>query len=177
MNWNCHPCPCPADIGHWTECPRPPPGEVSLDPPSTGLSFCMVTAFDLDLALEPGSRCAPSSLSPVASPRPALLWLLSPLGRSPCAASWSRRRRVISAAPGAFGCILSCHSLIHLVVERLGDVVELGIVHAGKGSLHVASKPANSVPRHSWLAPRGRIRWVATNIVVPGTDSWPCSPH
>ena len=159
--------------------PRPilPRGEAARDLHATGL--CVWSPLWTLSVL--ASRARPPAL--------LLFLLVSPWGRPGSVPSSSAR---ISAAPGAFGGILRClpfnpasissapgacggilRSLpdLHLSVQRLGDAVELVVVHVGKGPLH-------GMTRHSLPAPRGRFGWVATHVDPrPGTNSWACSTH
>ena len=63
------------------------------------------------------------------------------------------------------------------MIQRLGDVIQLSIVHVRKGTLHVADEPAYSMSRHSLTTPRGRFSWVAAHVIVPGTNPWTSSAH
>ena len=98
---------------------RPSTVNVSVSQPSIWIVLASLARSQSPLVLLPGGRPGP------VTPRSALA----------------------SRATGAVSCSFSVNPLIHFVVERLGDVIQLLRIHAGEGSLHVPEEPSNSMPR------------------------------
>ena len=82
-----------------------------------------------------------------------------------------------SVAPGAVMTFCCIFPDLHLCVERLGDVIELMVIHVGEGSLHVAHEPANGMLGHPLPAPRGRFCRMCSHVIVPGTNPWSSPAH
>ena len=72
--------------------------------------------------------------------------------------------------PGVLCFCLCALPLIHFRVQRLGDAIQLLIIHAGKCTAHVVEEPSHRVEGRAGSAPRGRFCWVGTNAIPAWQD-------
>ena len=139
----------------WLQPPAPilPPGEVVHGLRAT--EPCALSPPSIWSALS--SRARPPAAAPLLPLHPLgvasiylcqLCWHLSrPWGvREPPPQALRAALLLVLRAPGAGVGIVGALPDVHLSVQRLGDAVELLIVHVGKGPLHVLHEPVDGMP-------------------------------